>query len=288
VAAKPLGFHLAGGAVNGSVQLRSQEKSSAFNLNLKVDQLDVGSLLKELESQQVVQGKLDSEIELAGQGRSVAEWMAGLNGRTLAVMGKGRVENKYLDLLGGDMAQNVLRLLSPSQKGEDFTRVNCFVSGFSVKNGIAETTALLIDTNQMSVAGAGEINLKKETLNLGLKPSPKEGSALGKVGVNLGELAKPLKLGGTLAKPSLAVDPQAALSILGKAAGGAALLGPGGILAGVASAPPEDKNPCLTAIENARKPGKPAKKSEEPKPASGTSKESIEGVARDLKKLFGK
>ena len=85
----------------------------------------------------------------------------------------------------------------------------------------------------------------------------------------VGELAKPFKLGGTLAHPTLVVDPEQTLVAIGKAVGGMILLGPAGVLAALASASPGDKNPCLTAIEAAKK-GR--KVSGEKKPAKETQK----------------
>lgn len=288
---KPLGFILNGGAVNGVFSLRSQENNFDFALNLKADQLDIGSLLKDLEKDQLLEGKLDAEIDLSGRGRSIADWVGGLNGKTIIMMGKGRLHNKYLGLLGADLAKSILRLINPFKKEEDFTQVNCFVNGFDIKNGLATCTALVLDSDPMRIAGGGDINLKDERLNLSFNPSPKEGigvSGMGKVSLNLGELTKPLRLGGTLAHPSLAIDTQAALTTIGKAAGGAALLGPAGILAALASTSPDDKNPCLTAIEAAKSGGKPGKKAEEKRTATEGAKEGIEGVGKELQKLFNK
>jgi uncharacterized protein involved in outer membrane biogenesis len=284
---KPLGFVLSGGAINGSFNLRSQESNPAFVLSLKVDQLDVGPLLKDLEKDQILEGKLDAEVDLSGRGRSIAEWMAGLNGRTLIVMGKGQLHNKYLDLLGADLAKIILRLINPFQKEEDFTQVNCFVNGWDIKNGLAACTALVLDTNQMGVAGAGDINLKDEKLNLSIHPSPKKGAgtdSLGKISLSLGELTKPFKVAGTLAHPSLAIDTKEAMTTIGKAVGGVALLGPVGILAGLESTSPGDKNPCLTAIEAARRGVKPEKKPEESKKVT----EDVRTGVEELKKLFNK
>jgi len=105
---------------------------------------------------------------------------------------------------------------SPRQQESQQTVVNCFVSGFSIRNGRAETTALVFDTERMSVVGEGEIDLKTEKLNIALKPSPKESAGTGtagKITQSLTDLAKPFRLAGTLANPSLAVDPtQAAVT----------------------------------------------------------------------------
>jgi AsmA family protein len=223
---------------------------------------------------------------LTGQGRSIAEWMAGLNGRTFLNLSQGRIRNKYLNLWGEDLRQGLLRLLHPVQKGDDTTPVNCLVSGFDIKSGIATCSALVLDTDQMSVVGAGDINLRDETLNLFLQPSPKKALGSGVVGqasLSIGELAKSFKMGGTLAHPALTIDVNRTLSTLSKAFGGFARSGPSGLLEALAAAPPEDKNPCLTAIEAAKKGG--AAKPQEPKEKPA---ETLEGLGKGLMDLFKK
>ncbi len=86
-------------------------------------------------------------------------------------------------------------------------------------------------------------------------PSPKKGvgiSGVGKLSLSLAELAKPFKLGGTLANPSLAIDTTQTVITLGKAVGGVTLFGPVGIAAALAGGRSGDKNPCFAAIEAAR------------------------------------
>jgi len=65
-------------------------------------------------------------------------------------------------------------------------------------------------------------------------------------------LTEPFKLGGTLANPSLAVDSTQAAITLGKLAGALAF-GPVGIAVVLADVSTGDENPCLAAIEAAKK-----------------------------------
>jgi hypothetical protein len=222
--------------------------------------------------------------------------MAGLDGHTSVIMSNGRINNKYVGLLGGDLSSSVFRLLNPAKEKADHTTINCLVSRFDIKKGIADSTALVFDTERMSVVGEGKINLKSEKLDLSLKPMPKEGvgsSGLGKISMSLGELAKPFKLGGTLAEPSLALDPAQAAITLGKAIGGTALFGPVGIAASLVSRGSGDENPCLAAIEAAKK---GVKKPMKGKGVVEKSTESVgegvkgmgEEIGKGLKKLFGK
>jgi len=92
---------------------------------------------------------------------------------------------------------------------------------------------------------------------------------LGKVSLSLGELTKPLKLRGTLADPSLAVDPAGTFVAIGKTVGGVALFGPFGLAAALAGGQFGDADPCDAAIEAVRKP--PSEAPPE-KPATTTPK----------------
>jgi uncharacterized protein involved in outer membrane biogenesis len=291
---KPLRAAIGGGTLDGRFDLQPKGGAALMATVTKIDQLDLGRMLKDLKVTEVLEGKVDVDIELKGRGGSVAELMAGLNGDTSVVMGEGRIDNKYIDMLGADLSSSVFRLINPSAEEEDQTAINCFVGRFDIKDGLAKSTALVFDTSLMSVVGSGRVNLKTEELDLSLKPSPKQGvgtSGLGKLGLSLGELAKPFKLGGTLADPSLEVDPTQAAIAIGKAVGGRALLGPVGIASALVTGSPGDENPCLAAIEAAKtgvKVEKPEEKKGEVEKATEDLKEGIKDVGEGLKKLFGK
>jgi len=260
-------------------------------LGLKIRQCDVARMLKELELKELLKGKLELEMDLKGRGQSVAALMAGLNGKTVVSLCKGQIHNRYIDLLGADLGSAVFRLLNPfREKEKTYTMINCFVSRFDIKDGIARSSALVLDTNSMSVVGQGKINLKTEALNLALKPLPKKGigtGITGKLSLSLGELAKPFKLGGTLASPSLTLDPTQTAIAVGKALRGVALFGPAGIAAALVSSSSGDENPCLSAIEASKK-GVKARQEKKPEEKKGVVRKATEGVGGALKKLFGK
>jgi len=80
--------------------------------------------------------------------------------------------------------------------------------------------------------------------------------------------------GGTLAHPSLGIDPKQTLITIGKGVGGMALLGPAGLLAALVNANPADPNPCLTAVEAAKKSGK-ISDTKKPKPKEDSERRAI-------------
>jgi hypothetical protein len=147
---------------------------------------------------------------------------------------------------------------------------------------------LVVDTPDMTVIGEGQVNLRDETLDLALKPYGKGGTA--GLSLSLGELAKSFRLGGTLASPSLQMDAAQTMLTAGKAAGGVLLFGPAGIAAALAGQSSGEGNPCLTALESAKKgvrtspeSGKGVEqKAAEEKGLSGT----LKGLGESVKKLF--
>jgi hypothetical protein len=286
---KPLKAVFGKGSMDGSFHLQTHGKVASLAIVLKITKVDMGSLTKEVKSIESLEGNLDADIDIRTEGASIAGWMGGLHGKTVFVVAKGRVDNKDIDILGGDLSSSLFRLLNPFHKETPSTSIHCFVSGFTIKDGVASTTALALNTDYMVVVGEGEIDLKTERLNLSLKPVPKEGigtRVTGRLTVGLSELTRPFKLGGTLAHPSLALDPTQTAIALGRAIGGVMLFGPVGIATVLVGSSSSDENSCIAAIEAANK-GVRVNKGIVGKVTEG-AEDVLKGAGKELKKLFGK
>jgi hypothetical protein len=253
-------------------------------VDFKASQMDLQTLSPEMR----VEGKLDVDLGLLSRGSSMAGLMARLNGRTVAVMGQGRVDNKNIQVLGGDLASGGYKLFSSSSKDAGYTDINCGVSGFDITEGMAKVTALVVDTPDMTVIGEGQINLRDETLDLGLKPYPKGGA--GGLNLSLAELVKSFKLGGTLVAPSLKMDAEQTVFTAMKAAGGVLLFGPAGLLAALAGESRDEGNACQAALESAKK-GVARSGSDRGEAQKGTEDQglavTVKGVGESVKKIFG-
>jgi len=203
-------------------------------------------------------------------------------------MGKGKINNKQLDAIGGNFASVMLSIFNPFYKDAQHTSINCFVSGFDVKDGIASTTALVLNTDRMIVVGEGEINLKTEGLDMSLRPVSKKGSGSDvteRLTGSLGELARPFKLSGTLANPSRAIDPTQTAIVAGKLLGGTALFGPAGVAAALIGGDSESESSCVAAISAARK-GVRTKKSFGADKVQGGAGQTFKDAGKELKRLF--
>jgi hypothetical protein len=227
-------------------------------------------------------------FSLSGKGKSVAEIMGNLSGDFGLSMCDGKIAKRYIDFLGVEFSTGLVKMINPFKKRTDYTEVNCFVCILDIDEGDAKTKALVLDTGQTLTIGKGRVNFKTEKLNISLKPVPKEGIGIDKVGkisISLSEFYKPVKIRGTLAQPALAIDLTRTAITLSKVAGGVALLGPAGVALAFITGRIGDDNPCLSAVEAVRQGSK--EKGLTYDANEGILKRTTNSITERLKKLLG-
>lgn len=270
------------GSVGGRFHFKAAERGIAVDALCRITKLDVARMIEKLGKRPSLEGQLDADLDLRGQGASVAEIMAGLDGKISMVMGEGRIDSAAVDFWGAGVVQSLLQVLDSGKKARSYTDFNCFVAGFLVTGGIARSTALVLDTDVTSLVGAGKVDLRHETLDLEFALIPKSGigvPGLAKVGISIGQLTRPFKLGGTLKKPSVLFDVHETAWMVGKAVGGSVLFGPAGIAAALATGASGSENPCLAAVQAAEA-GVPVKED------NTTPEDLLKGVVDQAGKLL--
>ncbi len=275
LAIKPFSASVANGTISNQTVLKAGDGGLQLDAESAIAKLDFGQLLKEMDVTNEVAGVANGRIKLTGSGASVRELMAGLNGTVELVSGKGRIKNDYLALASAD----VLGSITPFLEKKDASVVNCMVTRFDIRKGMATSKGLIIDTETLTISGEGTINLATEELDMKFTPQPKETSLM--------NLSIPILAGGTLAEPSFGPDPAGTA----KAAAGAALtfVNPLVALAPlVVGALDSEDNPCVQAA--AGKGGKGGKTSaEQPQEKDeGGLGGLIKGLGKTLGNTLGK
>ncbi len=240
---------IGGGTLDAQIDLNVQGKDAALQAKLQIKHLDLDRMLTKLGLEDVAEGEVDIQVDVKGQGNSVAAIMAGLNGNTSFIIGQGQIYNKYIHVLGSIFSPTIPQLLNPFLEATEYTQTNCIVSGFAVKDGLARSTALMFDSEDMTVLSKGEVNFTTEKLDFSINPVPKEGARKKKIkrSISLSTLAKQFRLSGTLANPSIEVDTRRASKTFGKGVG-AALVGPAAVIAVLFTSKTGEKAPCPTVI----------------------------------------
>jgi uncharacterized protein involved in outer membrane biogenesis len=254
---EPFRCVVAGGGVEGRLELRDLKKGAEAGVALRVARLDLGALLEELGAGRYVEGTAGAEVSVRGSGASIGELLGGLQGKVLVLERDGLLSTARIDRIGQTLFAQVAGLVVPGGTRDQKSKINCFVSYFEIMNGLAYCGATVIDTDVTTVIGAGTVDLKTEKLDLSYKVSAKKGGVgvkgVGRVNVSLGRLANTFKVSGTLAKPALTINPSEVAVQAGKTAAGYALFGPIGLAASLVGVESDQKDPCRGALETAEK-----------------------------------
>ena len=253
---KPVNFKIGRGTGAGSLFIRDKGKRGAYiELNLRSRRINIASMMAKLGLESPINGLVDSEFHIKTSGRSIADMMGAMNGSMLVVMGRGKLNYKHLGLLGGELSSAMFRWMNAAKK-KNYTEVNCGLCEFHALNGMARSDWMIIDNPQTTIVGSGKIDLKTEQIDFVFDPNPKHGfgiKGVGKISLSLGELANPVKLGGTLAEPYLVLNPGGAVITIGKAVGGFFIAGPFGLAAALTDFSTAGDNPCLSAMHSMKK-----------------------------------
>ena len=282
---QPFNSRAAGGAIGGRLVLdASSGKTAVLATKIDAKGVDLGQVMQQTGHPDLVSGaKTDLAIDLRGGGGSVRDLMGGLNGDLLLVLGEAKVNNAFVDFLGTDLLKQVVAKLNPFRKTDPHTDLKCGVIKFTVKDGMATTDqGIAFDTSKLSVVSSGTVNLKTETIDFALHPTPRGG-----VGIKAGELVNFMRVQGTLAEPTIGIDERqaatAAVSIGADLATGTIST----LARGLAGKTMTDSNPCTTALGKAPAHGGAAA-SPAATPAGKEAPQKTGGVEHVIKGLMGK
>jgi uncharacterized protein involved in outer membrane biogenesis len=205
----PLKFDMADGAVDGSLVLDGTKEIPDVHSNLDLKKLSLKGFFAGTRFEPLSSGHIGGHIELAGQGKTLADVLAVSNGRVVAVMSGGT-----MSLLLVRAANIDLQNAPPLFVGKDEkTEVRCAIADFTVKNGLLTSQIFNIDTTASNMSGPTAINLKNETIDAKIESHAKDPSFIA------GQI--PIVITGPLKHPSIGLDPVEA----GTRGGAAAVLG---------------------------------------------------------------
>jgi uncharacterized protein involved in outer membrane biogenesis len=135
----------------------------------------------------------------------------------LVLVSAGNVSALLVDLAGLEFGNALLSELGiPNQ-----AQIDCFVTDMPLNDGILDTKALLLDTNEARVVGKGTIDFRNQTLDYALTTRSKHFS--------IGSLPGPIDITGPLGNPSIRPGAEV-VARAGAAAGLGVLLTPLGAL----------------------------------------------------------
>lgn len=191
---EPLNFGVADGDIHSTIRMDARENIIRTRANIAVRRLDLGKLFPNIKLTHDAMGRIGGNIAITGTGNSIARILGSADGDIAIGMGQGRISNLLMELAGLDIAESLKFLVTQDKT----IPIRCAFGDFAVKDGLMRTRSLAFDSTDTIVVGKGQISLKDETLDLELRPRPKDRSILA--------LRSPLVVGGTFSDPSFRPD----------------------------------------------------------------------------------
>jgi uncharacterized protein involved in outer membrane biogenesis len=206
----PLAFSLPEGEFFGQVSIDARQPVPVTELDMHLKNLNLAQFKPKGSDAPPLEGQMIGRVRLTGRGASVHKAAATANGDLTIVMPHGRMRAAFAELTGINLDKGLGLLLT---KKEDSTEIRCGIASFHAENGDLKANSLLFDTTHVLVTGGGHINLQDEALAVSLQGKPKE--------IRVVRLRSPIEVKGTLAHPSVGLEP----GHLATQAGAAAVLG---------------------------------------------------------------
>lgn len=190
----PLNFGVAGGDIRSTIRMDARQAPIRTRAQVSARRLDLSRLFPDVKLTQDAVGLINGDIAITGTGNSIAAMLGSADGDVALGMGHGQISNLLMELAGIDVAEALKFLVTKDRK----VPIRCAFGDFAVKDGLMQSRALAFDTEDTLIVGQGDISLKNETLDLELRPRPKDRSILA--------LRSPLVVGGTFKDPSFRPD----------------------------------------------------------------------------------
>lgn len=212
-------------------------KMDVKRLNLKQALAAAGDIKAALDFRSG--SETDIVVNLIGQGDTFADVVDTLNGHFITIMEQSQLHIGNIGLLKGNIISQLLDTLRIT-KGNDDLNLRCAVVRADLKDGMAQIpNGITVNADKFTIVATGDVNLKKDELNLNFKPFA------GKLtDTNIAKVLSSLvKLTGTIQNPKIRVDSANAIkTIVGVTTTGPVYLGSQMLLE-------NDGSPCYTALQ---------------------------------------
>jgi len=190
----------------------------------------------------VTGGSTDLAVQVQGSGKSLAAILGSLNGDARVKVGPHRVHNFAIDLESG-IVSRMFALANPFRKTEPDTDIRCLAARVPIRNGVLTSERnVAVETAKYNAVMSGTLNLGTELIDAAVTP-------IVKTGIGMGEVTTIVRVRGTLAAPTVSVDP---ISVVAQSAAstGAAVMtfGASWMAETLIRKAAADPHPCATAL----------------------------------------
>ena len=187
-------FDVAGGTLAGAVRLDGRASPIQAVVKLQARKLQLAQLFPTLDRSMESIGEFNGNIDLKGQGDTVAAMLGSANGQVSLLIDGGEVSKLMMETV----SLHLLEMLQLKVTGDEPVRIRCGIADFAVKQGVMQPDILVLDTDVSRIDGSGWIDLGQERLDLTMVPKSRK--------LSLVALRTLIHVQGSFAHPQASLD----------------------------------------------------------------------------------
>jgi hypothetical protein len=201
---------LSGGQFDMDLMVDARGDLYNTKLDFKIEKMEVEQIPELRDKDLPIRGQVNVDIELAGQGKSLKQMLAGANGSVFMSASDAYIPAKGFDFLTQSIISQIFRVVSQKKKSE-YHDIECGLIGFRVIDGAAiSRDTIVIKTPDVAYLVQGGLHFDDESIVLAI-----QSKALKGLGVSAASLVPSLRLVGTLTEPRRSEPDPEGLAITG-------------------------------------------------------------------------
>ena len=169
LAVDPVQLNIPGGSFTLAATLKPDPRAPEASVRAVMEKFDFGVLVRRANPKADMGGFINLDVDLKSSADSFDKLMTNGNGYFDF---SGRLENLEAGII--DLwAVNVIAAVATG-KDKKPSEINCVIGRWTMKEGLLSSDIFLIDTTKIRICGKGQVDFKKETIDLKMAPTPKK------------------------------------------------------------------------------------------------------------------
>jgi uncharacterized protein involved in outer membrane biogenesis len=193
VTVEPLKIALAGGSLEGAMSLDSNHKPAVAAADIKLRNVELKAFFKGSQFFDTTEGRIGADIDISGQGKSLADVMGTSNGKTFFRITGGALSGLLIEAADLDITEALALYIGDDAR----IPIRCGAGPIDLTNGVAKFDRIILDTTDSVLYINGESNLRNQTLVMNIFADPKDFSVL--------DMDAPVHLEGKIRAPEISI-----------------------------------------------------------------------------------
>ena len=165
----PVELNVPGGSYTMAATLKPDPTAPEASLRMLMKNFDFGVLVRRANPKAKMGGTVNLDVDLKSSANSFERLMANSNGYFDF---SGHLENLEAGII--DLwAVNIIAAVATGKDNKP-SEINCVIGRWSMDGGLLKPDIFMIDTTKIRICGKGQVDFKRETIDLKMAPTPKK------------------------------------------------------------------------------------------------------------------